>query len=207
MLAYCYSVGLVAGAADSLLILFEVLALCALTFEGDGANILATVALAGAVMTKVEGAVFAVVLVVALILVRRSIIRPVALAVPAVVMLAAWIAFCARHQLLDSYARAGQKADWTQAGVVSTSLLRMASYKAFYLPWIASLAPLTLGRSWRRAALPLVVAAGALAYTFFFYLHVDAHLANPAWWVRSSAERVLLTPLMALVVAGAAASE
>jgi hypothetical protein len=207
VLAYAYSVGMVAGAADSLLILFEVLALCALTFEGEGSNVLAAIALAGAVMTKVEGAVFAVVLVVALILVRRSLVRTAALVVPAVLMLAAWIAFCAKHHLLDSYARAGQKADWTQAGIVSTSLLRMASYKAFYLPWVASLAPLTLGRSWRRAALPLLVAAGALAYTFFFYLHVDVHLTNPAWWVKSSAERVLLTPLAALVVAGAAASE
>ena len=207
VLAHGYAIGMVAGAADSLLMLFEVIALCALTFEGEGSHVIAAIALAGAVMTKVEGAVFTVVLLVALLLLRRGIVRTVAMAAPAVLLLATWIGFCARHHLLDSYAKAGQKADWKLTGIVAKSMLRMASYHAFYLPWLAALAPLSLGRSWRRAALPLLVAAGALAYTFFFYLHIDARLADPAWWVASSAERVLLTPLMALVVAAAAASE
>jgi hypothetical protein len=207
VLSYGYAVGMVAGAADSLLILFEVIALGALTFEGEGANVLAAIALAGAVMTKVEGAVFVVVLVIALILVRRRAARTAAMAAPAAVLLAAWIAFCAKHHLLDSYARVGQKADWELTGIVAKTMLRKASYEACYLPWLASLVPLALGRSWRRAALPLLVAAGSLAYTFFFYLHMDARMADPVWWVASSAERVLLTPLMALVVAAAAASE
>ncbi len=207
VLGYGYAIGMVAGAADSLLLLFEVIALCALTFEGDDAHVVAAIALAGAVMTKVEGAAFAAVLLIALVLLRRGVARTLAMAAPAVLLLAAWIAFCVRHHLLDSYARGGQKADWRLTGIVAKNMVRMASYRAFYLPWLATLAPLSLGRSWRRAALPLLVAAGALAYTFFFYLHMDARLGDPAWWVASSAERVLLTPLMALVVAAAAASE
>jgi hypothetical protein len=207
VLGYGYAIGMVAGAADSLLLLFELIALCALTFEGEGAHVIAAIAVAGAVMTKVEGAAFAAVLLIALVLLRRGIARTLATAAPAVLLLATWIAFCARYHLLDSYAKGGQKTDWRLTGIVAKNMVRMASYQAFYLPWLASLAPLSLGRSWRRAALPLLVAAGALAYIFFFYLHIDARVGDPAWWVKSSAERVLLTPLMALVVAAAAASE
>lgn len=207
VLGYGYAIGMVAGAADSLLLLFEVIALCALTFEGEGAHVVAAIALAGAVMTKVEGAAFTAVLLIALVLLRRGIARTLATAAPAVLLLATWIGFCARYHLLDSYAKGGQKTDWSLTGIVAKNMVRMASYQAFYLPWLASLAPLSVGRSWRRAALPLLVAAGALAYTFFFYLHIDARVGDPTWWVKSSAERVLLTPLMALVVAAAAASE
>jgi hypothetical protein len=51
--------------------------------------------------------------------------------------------------------------------------------------------------------LPLLTGAGVIAYTLYFYLHD----ANPAWWIASSAERVLLTALACFVVASAAASE
>lgn len=158
-------------------------------------------------MTKVEGMVFAVVLLVALLMLRRGVLRAFATIAPSLLLLGTWIAFCGKHHLLDSYAKAGQKTDWSLSGLILRKTFAMASYQAFYLPWLASLAPLSLGRQWRRAALPLLVVGGSLAYTFFFYLHIDVRLGDPAWWVASSAERVLLTPLMALVVAAAAASE
>jgi hypothetical protein len=146
-------------------------------------------------------------LLIALLLLRRGLVRTVATVAPGVLLLATWVTFCSMHKLLDSYAKAKQRADWSLAGIVAKNLVRMASYHAFYLPWLAALAPLAAGRVWRRAALPLLVAAGSFAYIFFFYLHIDVRLGDPAWWVASSAERVLLTPLMALVVAAAAASE
>jgi hypothetical protein len=88
-------------------------------------------------------------------------------------------------------------------GLTLTRTLQQASYGVAYVPWIAALAPLAIRPRLRRAALPLLVAAGSIASTIFFYLHSD----NPSWWIDSSAMRVLLTPLACLVVASAAASE
>jgi hypothetical protein len=218
VLGYAYSVAMVAGGADAVLIFFELVALAALTFgKGErGAYIIASIAMAGAIMTKVEGAVFVIVTVGALLLCsffqrRRRLwphwIRAVAAAVPALILIASWVVFCAKHNLLDSYKKGTEPAHWQLTGSVLTNTLRMANYKAFFLPWLASLAPLVLGRNFRRAALPLLVAAGSLAATLFFYLHIDVNLATPKWWIAASAERVLLTPLMALAVAAAAASE
>jgi hypothetical protein len=47
------------------------------------------------------------------------------------------------------------------------------------------------------------VAIASIAYALFFYLHEP----EPIWWIRSSAERVMMTTLMCFVVASAAASE
>ena len=88
-------------------------------------------------------------------------------------------------------------------GTIATVTVREAGYGAFYLPWLAGGVPFAFGRNWRRAALPLFVFAGLLASCVYFYLHGNA----PVWWIKSSAERVLLSALMTLLVAAAAASE
>jgi hypothetical protein len=71
------------------------------------------------------------------------------------------------------------------------------------VPWIAPLALLAIRRNIRRAALPLLVAAGTIASTIFFYLHVESP-SSVGWWIDASAMRVLLTPAACLVVASAA---
>jgi hypothetical protein len=119
-----------------------------------------------------------------------------------VLLLGSWIAFARSHGLLDSYARGAGSLTWSFDTM--TMLARTASYHAYYLPWLAVLAPLAFAKNLRRAALPLLVAAGSLAYILFFYMHADA---NRDFWIIVSAERVLLTPLAALAVAAAAASE
>jgi hypothetical protein len=125
------------------------------------------------------------------------------IALPAVVLLASWILFSWRHNLLDSYGRAKGVMHLELFGKTITGTLRQASYDVAYVPWLATLAPLAITRRIRRALLPLIVAAGSIASTLFFYLHTD----NPSWWIEASAQRVLLTPLACLVVASAAASE
>jgi hypothetical protein len=209
VLGYAYAVSMVAGAADALLIFFELVALAALTFGKGvrGSYVLAAIAMAGAIMTKVEGAVFVVVTVGALTLWSEKRIRAAATAVPALILIGSWVAFCAKHNLLDAYKQGGEPGHWELAGTVVANTVRMASYEAFFLPWLAALAPLALGRNFRRAALPLLVAGGSIVATLFFYLHVDVLHETPQWSIAASAERVLLTPLMALVVAAAAASE
>jgi hypothetical protein len=200
VLAFGYAQGLAAGAADPLLILFEVAALCALTFLDD--PLLASIALAGAAMTKVEGAAFVVVVVIAYAIVSRRPLRALAIAIAPALLLGSWIAFARAHGLLDSYARGSTSPTWSFEPVKAVA--RAASYHAYYLPWLAVLTPLAFAKKLQRATLPLLVAAGSLAYILFFYLHADANLD---FWIAVSAERVLLTPLAALAVAAAAASE
>ncbi len=202
LLAFTFASSYVAGGADAELILFEVMALSALTFADD-ANLVAAVALAGAAFTKVEGAAFAAVVIVAYGVVRRGLRRVAILSAPSVVLLGSWILFARHEHILDSYALGGKPLFLPQLSRVLPVALHEASYRAMYLPWIAVGVPLAIGRRWRRAALPLLVAAGSIAYAIFFYLHVP----DPTFWVQSSANRVLITPLVCLTVAAAATTE
>ena len=184
-----------------MLLLFETIALSALTFaEGRHANVIAAIALAGAAVTKVEGAAFVIAVVIAVAISQR---RVFVAALPSAVFLGAWILFARHHGILDSYGRAGKPLHTDKVGYILYMAGWQASYRVMYLPWIASIAALPFATSLRRAALPLLVAAMSLAYTMFFYLHE----AEPLWWIKASAERVLMTTLMSLVVASAAASE
>jgi hypothetical protein len=201
VLAFGFAEGQAAGGADPQLVMFEVIALAALTFAD--AHVIAAIALAGAAFTKVEGAAFAAVVVVAYTLVRRDWRRALVLTAPAVILLGSWILFARHHGLLDSYGRGGTRLHTDKLGLVLYVAGFEARYHAMYLPWIVSLAPLALARHWGRAVLPLLVAGGAIVYTIFFYLHEP----DAVWWIKASAERVLLTPLAALVVASAAASD
>jgi hypothetical protein len=53
----------------------------------------------------------------------------------------------------------------------------------------------------RRAAAPLLIALLTAGAAVFFYVH----LPDPTWWILSSAPRVLLTPLTALLIAAVTA--
>jgi hypothetical protein len=204
LLAHGFAVGMVAGAADPMLVFFETLAIVALAFDDSrDAHIVAAIALAGAVFTKVEGASFAVIVVVAYAVSRRR-FRPLStIVIPPLVLLGSWLLFIRHHHLVDQYGRAGGQLHLENLGAVIGGVARQVKYEALYLPWIAVAAPFAIARNWRRAALPLLAAAGTTASAIFFYLHQ----ADPSWWIASSAERVFLTPLMCLAVAGASASE
>src|SRR5436190_14697962 len=187
ILAYGFAIGMVAGAADPPLLFFEVVAVAALTFAGDqrDGQIIAAVALAAAAFTKVEGTAFVILTVIAYVIVTRRIGRALLIAAPSVVLLATWIAFSARNHLLDSYWNPNRKMHFETLGVILVRTLRQASYDVAWVPWIGALAPLAITRRLRRAALPLLVAAGSVASVIFFYLHPD----NPSWWTGSSAMR------------------
>jgi len=205
LLGFGFAKGMVAGAGEPLLLLFETIALALLTFHGDddGALLLAAIALAGAAWVKVEGAAFVAVVVFAYAVTRRRIVRPLLVAAPAAVLFLAWLLFAKHYHLIDQYGRAGQTAHFELLGGVLRDTAKTASYGTFYLPWLSVLAPLPFLRNFRRAALPLLTAGGLFAAVLFFYLHQP----DPGFWIASSAERVLLSPLMALLVATAAASE
>jgi hypothetical protein len=81
------------------------------------------------------------------------------------------------------------------------TLAKSASYELYGLPWIVPIVLIALAPNRRNAALPLLIAILTFAAAFFFYIH----LPDPTWWILSSAPRVLLTPLTALLIASAAA--
>ncbi|HEV2721399.1 MAG TPA: hypothetical protein VG323_15360 [Thermoanaerobaculia bacterium] len=202
LLAYGYARSMVAGAAEPMLLLFETIALVALTFHDD-AELLAAIALAGAAWTKIEGAAFVAIVVVAYALTRRRVVRAAAAAIPAAVLVLSWIAFAKAHKFLDQYGRVEQGMHFEALGTIVKTMSVQASYGAFYLPWLAGGVPFAFGKNWRRAALPLLVFGGLIAAAIYFYLHGFA----PVWWIQASVERVLLSALMTLLVAAAAASE
>jgi hypothetical protein len=204
VLAFAGAVGFVAGAADPPLILFGVTAMTLLTFADDdrGAIFVASIAVAGAAFTKVEGAALAVVIVAAFGLTRRRFTAAAALIAPAAALVGAWILFARHFHLLDAYL-VHQPAKLSRLAAAGTLTARFASYQSFYLPWLAAAVPLALGRNYRRAALPLLATAGWLAAILYFYLHEP----DPTLLIALSAHRLLIMALAFLVVASAAASE
>jgi hypothetical protein len=200
ILGYGFAIGMVGGAADPLLLMFEVIAIAALTFDLE---ILAVPMLAAVALTKVEGAVFVAICAFAYLITKRKLLKAILIPLPAAILLATWILFASRNQLIDSYGMARGSLHLDLLGPVTSATLRQASYKVAYVPWLATLVPLAIGPNRRRALLPLIVAIGTLASTLFYYLHA----ASPSWWIEASAQRVLLTPLACLVVAAAAVSE
>lgn len=188
--AWAFAIGYIPGGADAPLLLFETLALIALTRNAD---VLAAIGLAGAAFTKVEGATFVIAVVLAIILVRRDFKRALRVAAPAFVLFAAWLAFLLINHLIFGYGEAPTPIHFNVIAKTLALVAQSAQYRIAALPWIVPIVLLI----WRRNALPLVVAVLTFGVAIFFYIHNQ----NPSWWIAASAPRVLLTPLTALIVA------
>jgi len=203
ILAWGFTRAQVAGGADPLLLLFEAMTVAALLFLRDARSqtIVAAIGVAGAMMTKVEGASFAIAILVAMLVDRRPLKRIAAVLLPSVILLAGWLTFLVRNDLLDTYRGPGPMSFRYVREVFSTTWTS-AGYDLYWLPWIAPLILLLLGQP-RRARLPLVVAALSIAATLNYYLRspIDPSL----FWIPTSVHRVLLTPLLMLLFAAAAA--
>ena len=197
-LSWTLAVGFAGGGADPCLLFFETLTLAALTFsDGErGRDVLAAIGLAGAALTKIEGATFVVAIVIAVAVVQRSVKRAMLIAAPAVALIAAWVVFLIANDLIFGYGGATIGLKFEVLPRVVSMVTRAGLYNLYGLPWIAPLLLVGLARS-RRAAFPLAVTLLTLGTTIFFYIHVD----DPAWWIAASAPRVLLTPLTALLIA------
>jgi hypothetical protein len=204
-LAYGLATSNAAGGADALLYLFAIVAVSALTFgEGDrGAHAVAAIALTGLVLVKVEGLPFALVILGAYLLARRRVTATLLMAILPLAAIAAWVLAVYYHHIADAYTVGQKPLHPERLGEVIRWTAMRASYRAGWLPWIAGLAPFALAKNVRRAVFPLLVAAGTIAATLFFYLQGDE---SPRWWIASSAERVLLTSVAALIVAAASSS-
>jgi hypothetical protein len=205
------SVAMVGGAADMMLVFFAVIALSALTFADDHRSslVIAAIALLGCVMTKVEGASLAAIIVFSFAITRRRIAAAAAIFVPALLFIGAWLGFLKHSGLTENYSLEGRPLHLEKIGLVIQRIVPVVNYRSFYLPWFAATLPMLTGRRWDRAALPLVAGIGLVASIVWVYLHgfPGAPDLDPTYWIRSSADRVMLTALAAFVVATAAANE
>ncbi|HEX2833003.1 MAG TPA: hypothetical protein VHW00_08310 [Thermoanaerobaculia bacterium] len=203
ILAWCFVRPWIAGGADPLLLLYETLAVCALVFARDAPSqtILAMIGLGGAIVTKVEGASFVAAVLLALLLQRMRFQQLALIASAPLALLGAWLTFLYRTELFDTYRGPGALS-LQFFGSALRAAFAAASYDAYWLPWIATLLVIFMGDV-KRARLPLTIAAITCATTIFFYLKSPT---DPAvFWIPSSAHRVLLTPLVMLLIAAAAA--
>jgi hypothetical protein len=201
-LGYAAAKSCVAGGAEPILLLFETIALCALTMIEDRRTqtILAALALAGAAATKIEGATFAIAVVLALMIVKRDFKRAILIGAPAGIIVAGWMAFVLYFDLSIVYHGAALPMYLRLVPRTIVDIIKVAAYDIYWLPWLAAIALIALGNA-RRAALPIVVAILTIGAAVFFYIHSP----EPTPWVLASGPRVLLTPLVSVLIAAAAA--
>jgi hypothetical protein len=197
-LSYAFAVAFAGGAAEAPLILFETLTIVALTFLDS--PLLASIGLAGAAMMKMEGGTFVIAVVIADLIVRRSVKRTAAIAAPAAVLLGAWVGLIKAYGITEYYRGAAMPVYLAGLPKFFASMAKAASYELWGLPWLVPAVLVAMGNV-RRALFPLLVMLLTLGVAIFFYIH----LPDPEWWILSSAPRVLLTPLTALLIAGVCA--
>jgi hypothetical protein len=198
-LAYAIAVAYAAGGAEPPLLFFETLTLVSVTYLGEskGATFLAALGLAACVMLKIEGTTFAIAVVVALLVTRRNWKTILWIAAPAALLIGTWILFLRSNSILEYY-RGGAMPVYIEALPTTLSAItKTARYELLWLPWIPPVLLIALRANRRAAAVPLIVALLTLCAAIFYYLHAP----DPTWWILSSAPRVLLTPLTALLIA------
>ncbi len=207
LLGFVFVETLTAGNADPLLVYFEVLSLSAIVFAGDRAGGLAAAAvgLTGAVLTKVEGTPFAAIVILGFVLFGpggRRWRAAAVLGLPCLAALASWIAFGRAHGLLDVYRLRDHAALRLESGpAILRTIVQEGAYGAAFAPWIVVAVLIGLGSRSRDLGLLLATAAGFLAFMVYMYATLPA---DPTLWIRWSAARLLLTPLLCLALAAAA---
>jgi hypothetical protein len=201
-LGYTAAKSCVPGGAEPFLLLFETIALCALTMIEDRRTqtILAALGLAGAAATKIEGATFAIAVVLAILLVKRDWKRALIIGAPAGMVVGGWMAFIVYYRLSVVYLAAAMPMYLNLVPRIIVDVVKVSAYGVYWLPWLAAIALIGLGQP-RRAALPIVVSVLTTGAAVFFYVHSP----DPTPWVLASGPRVLLTPLCSLLIAAAAA--
>jgi hypothetical protein len=201
-LAYTYAFAYPHGCAEPPLLLYETIAIAALTFleERRSQTFLVALALAGAVYTKLEGATFAIAVFLTILIVLRRPKQAIITIVPAALLFAAWMAFVFKNGLYYMYSGATLPIYWSALPVTLKTLARVAKFELYWLPYLVPIALIALG-NWRRALAPLSIAVLTTGATVYFYVHYP----DPVWWIESSSPRVILTPMLALLIGALAA--
>jgi hypothetical protein len=185
------------GCAEPPLLLFETIAIAALVFIDDrrAQTFLLAMSLAGAVYTKLEGTTFAIAVVLTIAITLRRPKQALLVAAPAALLFAAWMAFVFRNGLYYMYSGATLPIYWSALPVTLKTLLKVAKFELWWLPYLVPIVLIAIG-NWRRALAPLSIALLTTGATVYFYVHYP----DPVWWIESSSPRVILTPMLALLV-------
>src|SRR5262245_51829753 len=179
-LSYGIATAFAAGAGEAPLILFETIAIVAVTLIDS--PILAALGLAGAAMTKIEGATFVIAVILVDLLLRRNIKRTLIIAAPAALLLAAWLGFIRFYGLSEMYRGAGMPLYFKALPRTLVTMAKAGSYELWGLPWLIPMVVVAMGNI-RRAAAPLLIALLTFGAAIFFYIHIE----DPTWWILSSA--------------------
>jgi hypothetical protein len=200
-----------AGNAAVPLLLFESVAVLAFLAETPDGRIshrwLAAFALAGAVLSKNEGAV-AVCLILTGVLIRgavwhqpRLLRRTAAAALPSGLVLSVWLATRLIHgvPLLDPVREQAFALVWDQPVMILKLFVRNLDAGTCGLSWLLPLMFLILARKWRvTAILPgLSLAAGLLLFALFYYLHING---DPTAAINWTLPRLSLPALSAWIL-------
>lgn len=202
-LTYTFSLSYPAGCAEPPLLLFEAIAIAALTFIDDerAQTFLAALGVAGAVFTKLEGATFAVAVFLTILFVQRKPKRAFIVIAPGALLFAAWMTFVFKNDLLYMYGGAKMPIYWSTIPVVLKTLAKVAKFNLWWLPYLIPIVLIAIGNV-RRALVPVAIALLTTGATVYFYVHYP----DPVWWIESSSPRVILTPLLALLIGAMAAN-
>lgn len=202
LFALLYIRNSIAGNAEPALFFFATVALCALICQRDRElDPIVAIALTGAVWSKVEGGVFAL-LVLGISWIarpgpwRQRAIAGLKVAILPCIALVSWLAFAHARGLSDTYAvKGGISLAYLRPTL--TVMAQEAAMNLAFAPWIALAILLLLGRT-KRAGLPwLLIAAAFVAFLITIALHPDPRLE----W---NAGRTLMTPLLLCIVAALA---
>jgi hypothetical protein len=183
-------------------LLFEAITIAALTFVDNprAQTFLASLGLAGAVFTKLEGATFAVAVFLTILIVQRKPKRAFIVIAPAALIFAAWMTFVFKNDLLYMYSGAKMPIYWSALPVTLKTLAKVAKFNLWWIPYLVPIVLIAIGNV-KRALVPLSIALLTTGATVYFYVHYP----DPVWWIESSSPRVILTPLLALLIGAIAA--
>ncbi|HUR80187.1 MAG TPA: hypothetical protein VM733_05450 [Thermoanaerobaculia bacterium] len=200
--AYAFALAYPHGCAEPPLLLFETIAIAALVFieERKTQTFLVAMALAGCVYTKLEGTTFAIAVFLTIAITLRRPKQAFIVIAPAAILFAAWMTFVFRNGLYYMYSGATLPIYWSALPVTLKTLLKMAKFELWWLPYLVPIALIAMGNM-RRALAPISIALLTSGATVYFYIHYP----DPVWWIESSSPRVILTPMLALLIGALAA--
>ncbi len=207
-LGYCLVVTNSLGNAEVFLVCWEAQALALLTFwpPSSRRDLLASVILSAAVLTKVEGAALAMLTAAAFSVARKPAIRWgrfVRLAGIPFAVLLGWMAIGHLKEIREAYSRSNPYGPFTLVHLsrIVPSVLAAGNYEAWFLPWLALLGVIALSPRPAAGVRYLVLSFLYFLFVVFCYLH---GASDPHDWILVSAPRLLLAPLTVLVFGAAA---
>jgi hypothetical protein len=209
------------GNAEAPLVVFETVAVLALLVGGSEAphelGVLAAICLAGAVLTKLEGAVGATLIVAGFVMACfisdgcRWAIRAAVYGAPALGVWLLWMIVRVTHGLpvSDPIREPLLHMSLAKAGTIVPVFARYLQAGSWGIAWLVPLVIVVVrGRAdWRRVLPALMLSCGLLAFAFVYYLHVGRGVVQMiVWTLPRLSQPALSCWILAVAMAGAPAA-